>query len=174
MLKTPVIYVLLIISLLSASTGASKAADLEPVEEINNALLKQQVADLLDQFHLAAKNANGKLYFSLFAQDGQFIGTDPDEIWNVEAFKQYAMPYFNQGKGWEYEPLKREIHFSSRQDTVWFVESLHNDKYGQCRGSGVLELIDGQWKIAQYNLSFPIPNALSQKITSEIKQFKDE
>lgn len=174
MLKTSVVSVLLIIFLFSLSAGESSAADLQQAEVMNNKLIKQQVANTLDLFHLAAKKADGKQYFSLFTKNGQFIGTDPDEIWDVEAFKNYAMPYFNQGKGWEYKPLKREIHFSSKQDTAWFVESLHNDKYGQCRGSGVLELIDGQWKIAQYNLSIPIPNALSQKITAEIKQFKGE
>lgn len=35
-----------------------------------------------------------------------------------------------------------------------------NEKYGECRGSGVLLREGGEWRIAQYNLTVPIPNDL--------------
>lgn len=34
------------------------------------------VSETLDAFHLAASEANGKRYFSLFAENSVFIGTD--------------------------------------------------------------------------------------------------
>jgi hypothetical protein len=39
---------------------------------------------------------------------------------------------------------------------------LDSASYGECRGSGVLRQVGGDWKIAQYNLSIPIPNALAK------------
>ncbi len=45
---------------------------------------------------------------------------------------------------------------------------LDTPNLGVCRGSGVLVLINGNWKIAQYNLSIPIPNALAGGIVKQI------
>jgi hypothetical protein len=36
----------------------------------------------------------------------------------------------------------------------------------------VLVLEAGEWKIAQYALTFPIPNELAQGITTQIKGFE--
>lgn len=53
---------------------------------------------------------------------------------------------------------RREITF--RGDTAWFDEDLESAGLGAVRGSGVLvrDPRSGAWKIAQYNLSIPIPN----------------
>jgi hypothetical protein len=40
---------------------------------------------------------------------------------------------------------------------------------GPCRGSGVLVKQDGAWKIAQYNLSVPIPNDLMKDFKARIE-----
>jgi hypothetical protein len=52
---------------------------------------------------------------------------------------------------------------------AWFDELLDSASYGECRGSGVVRKEGGQWKIAHYNLSIPVPNALAKKIVEEIK-----
>lgn len=52
--------------------------------------------------------------------------------------------------------------------TAWFDELLSNDAYGTCRGSGVLLLTGSGWRIAQYNLSIPIPNDLAAEIVAMI------
>lgn len=126
------------------------------------------VAAQLDRFHKAAAHAEFEAYFSLFSKDGVFIGTDASERWSVEQFKQYVKPYFSQGKGWRYVPRDRTIVV--RGDVAWFDELLDNDAYGECRGSGVLVREDEQWKIAQYNLHFPIPNDLAKQVTQMIKE----
>lgn len=41
--------------------------------------------------------------------------------------------------------------------------------YGPSRGSGVLLLQDGKWRIAQYNLTVPVPNGLLMKVAGMIK-----
>ena len=38
------------------------------------------------------------------------------------------------------------------------------------RGTGVLRQIDGRWKICQYHLTLPIPNALAPKVVQLIRE----
>jgi hypothetical protein len=52
---------------------------------------------------------------------------------------------------------------------AWFDEALENEKYGTCRGTGVLRRIDGQWRIAQYHLTVPVPNDLLERVVKMIK-----
>ncbi len=132
------------------------------------------VANVLDDFHDAASKADESRYFGHFAWGGVFIGTDASERWTVEQFRAYAHPYFSQGKGWTYRSTSREIDFSGDQKTAWFDEMLVNEKWGVCRGSGVLVRWSsgGAWKIAQYNLSVPIPNDLLPGVAEQIKAFE--
>jgi len=139
----------------AADTGVTTAA-------------QSAVAEQLEDFHQAASKADFDAYFGLFSKDGVFIGTDASERWSVEAFKQYVKPYFSQGKGWTYVPRDRTIVVHN--DVAWFDELLDNEAYGECRGSGVLVKEGGVWKIAQYNLHFPIPNDLARQITQKIQQ----
>ncbi|WOX05759.1 nuclear transport factor 2 family protein [Microbulbifer pacificus] len=125
------------------------------------------IATQLDDFHKAAANADFDAYFDLFSKDGVFIGTDASERWTVDTFKEFVKPYFSQGKGWTYVPRDRTIVVHG--DVAWFDELLDNEAYGECRGSGVLVRENGEWKIAQYNLHFPIPNDLAKQITQMIK-----
>ena len=45
---------------------------------------EQEVARTLDDFHLAASQADAKRYFGYFAPEGVFLGTDGGERWTVE------------------------------------------------------------------------------------------
>ena len=62
-------------------------------------------------------------------------------------------------------------------DTAWFEERLAHKRYGETRGTGVLVREAGTWKIMQYNLTKPIPNALfgdiSQMIQQHHRQWRD-
>ena len=127
------------------------------------------VDQTLDRFHAAAARADETAYFDCFAPEGVFIGTDATERWDVPAFRAFAHPYFAQGKGWTYTHTKRHIALAPSKDVAWFDELLHNEKLGTCRGSGVLRLIGGEWKIAQYNLSIPIPNDLARSVVEIIR-----
>ena len=46
----------------------------------------------------------------------------------------------------------------------WFDEVLFNDKLGHCRGTGVVKLINGEWKIAHYALTMLIPNLIAGEV----------
>jgi len=129
---------------------------------------------VLDSFHDAASRADGDLYFSLFAEGAIFMGTDATERWTIAEFKAFAEPYFSKGRGWTYTMTERNVYLASSGKTAWFDESLWNEKYGTCRGTGVLVLRDGDWRIAQYNLTFPIPNDLSAEVTARIKELEEQ
>jgi hypothetical protein len=113
---------------------------------------------ILNNWHKAAAEANFNSYFDAMTEDVIYIGTDPTENWNKPAFIQFAKPYFDKGKAWDFTALERNIYFSSDQKTAWFDELL-NTHMKICRGSGVL-VVDknGNWKIKQYVLSMTIPN----------------
>ena len=129
---------------------------------------EQQVGAVLDDWHQAASVADEPRYFGHFAPNGVFMGTDATERWTVAEFRKWASPQFQRKSAWSFTPHGRHIHFSADRRTAWFDEMLDTPNLGLCRGSGVLVLLGGQWKIAQYNLSVPIPNALVDGIVKRI------
>jgi hypothetical protein len=126
---------------------------------------------VLNALHQAASDGDGDVYFSLFAEEAIFMGTDATERWSVDQFKAFAEPYFSEGRGWTYSKTERHIYVAADGRTAWFDEMLWNDTYGTCRGSGVLLLVDGEWRFIQYNLSIPMPNDLTRDFTAKIKEF---
>jgi hypothetical protein len=128
---------------------------------MDNAQDIASIDTVLDGFHNAASKADGPTYFGYFHKDGVFLGTDKNERWSVEAFKAFAEPYFSKGKGWTYVSNERNISLSPDGKTAWFDEQLHNEKYGNTRGSGALVKQGQRWQITQYVLSFPIPNEVA-------------
>ncbi|MFK8011699.1 MAG: nuclear transport factor 2 family protein [Marinicellaceae bacterium] len=137
-----------------------------------NADKSKQVADVLNNLHKAASQADSKVYFDLFTEQANFIGTDVGEYWNIDEFKAFAKPYFDKGQGWTYVPRNREIKFNESDTVAWFHEVLDNESYGTTRGTGVLVFSDNTWKISQYHLTIPIPNDLAKNMTAEIKSFE--
>jgi hypothetical protein len=118
---------------------------------------KEQINTTLDNWHKAAAEANFNNYFDTLTDDSIFIGTDATEHWDKKAFQAYSKPYFDKGKAWSFTALERHIYFSKDKKLAWFDELL-NTQMKICRGSGVLVLTDGKWKIKQYVLSMTIPN----------------
>lgn len=122
---------------------------------------RDDISLFLDGFHQAAAESDFERYFSSFTADGIFLGTDASERWNVEQFKQYAKPAFDEGKGWSYENLERNIDIAASGETAWFDEIMFNQRLGKCRGTGVLIKHDGEWKLASYSLAMLIPNDIA-------------
>ena len=124
----------------------------------------------LDAWHKAAAAADEKAYFDAMAPEFIFLGTDATERWDIASFREFAHPYFAKGKAWTFVP--RDRHVIVQGDVAWFDEKLDSASYGECRGSGVLRRIDGQWKVAHYNLTIPIPNDLAKKVVKMIREQK--
>jgi len=132
---------------------------------------KEQINKVLDNLHHYASEADGIKYFNLFHSDAVFFGTDATERWSITEFKDYALKRFENGTGWTYYPINRNIYLNNDKNTAWFDEELNNDKYGVFRGTGVLIKTKEGWKISQYNLLLPIPNDLLIDYSKEIKLF---
>ena len=131
-----------------------------------------RIGAVLDQLNVASTAADTTAYFSLFTPDARFIGTDRTERWSMAQFRAFTEPYFAQGKGWTYTPSDRVITIADIdcRCVAWFDEQLANASYGATRGSGVLRLVDGQWKIEQYVLSFAVPNDASKDVVDVIAE----
>ena len=120
---------------------------------------------VLDSWHKAAAEAKLDDYFSVVTDDFVFLGTDPEERWEKEAFRNFCKPYFDQGKAWEFKSTKRNWVFSKNGKMAWFDEKL-DTWMKECRGSGVMVKEGKQWKLAYYNLTVLIEN---EKIKSFIE-----
>lgn len=125
---------------------------------------------VLDDIHRLASEADFDGYFALYAHDAVFLGTDASERWTIEEFKRYARPAFDRGSGWTYTPTERHVFVSEDGNTAWFDERLDNAGFGECRGTGTLVKEDGVWKVAQYNLTVPIPNELLRDVVAQIRE----
>ncbi len=158
-MKKSSLLVICVLCLLPSTAGADDTAAAE-----------RAVALVLDSLHRAASQADGALYFSLFAEDALFLGTDITERWSVEEFRAFAEPYFSQGRGWTYDVKQRFVGTATDGATAWFDEVLWNDSYGTCRGTGVLVATPVGWRISQYSLSIPIPNELARDVVRSIRE----
>ena len=156
----PAISLFLLLLPLAASAADDKTVDVK----------RKQVNAVLDDWHKAAAEANEGRYFGHFAADAVFFGTDATERWTRDEFRKWAHPHFEKGKGWSFKATKRNIFLSKDGATAWFDEELDTPNLGPARGTGVLVLEDKEWKVAQYNLSVPIPNEIFDKVKKQIEE----
>ena len=134
-----------------------------------NADDQQRAIDaLIDGLHQDAHEANFDTYFARYTSDAIFLGTDKTERWTIKEFKDYAKPAFADGHGWTYLVVER--NWEGEGNVRWFDEILFNEKLGHCRGTGVVELKDGQWKIVHYALTMLIPNEIAADIGSQTQK----
>ena len=146
---------LLALALPAAAEGDGEVAKIEAV---------------LDDFHAAASDADEERYFGHMAENGVFLGTDATEHWTKEQFRGYAHPHFSKGNGWTYRPVSRHVYVAADGATAWFDELLDNAKYGETRGTGVLQRYGEAWKIEQYHLTIPMPNDLANELVTRIRE----
>ena len=144
--------------MLVACKSADRLPDVDP---------ERAIVQVLDDWHQAASAADGARYFGHMAEDAVYLGTDASERWTLPAFRAFCEPYFAKGVGWTYEPRERHVSVAGR--LAWFDERLWNEKYGECRGTGVLREDGGEWKIVHYSLTFPIPNDLAGDVVRMIR-----
>lgn len=143
-------------------------------QSVDGVFAQGAIGSILDAWHAAAADAKEEEYFSYFTPDAVFLGTDPTERWTRDEFRKWAHPYFARGKAWNFRAVSRWISFAPDRSVAWFDEALDTPNMGPCRGSGVLLRVGetNTWKIAQYNLSIPIPNALTDEVVKRIRKEK--
>lgn len=159
--------------LLSRATSCAKALALLISVIFSSSIWAQETArpaldSLIDGLHKDAHEGNFETYFARYTSDAVFMGTDKTERWKIDAFKSYAAPAFKDGHGWTYKVVER--NWEGDGDTRWFDEILFNEKLGHCRGTGVVEKVGGNWKIAHYSLTLLIPNDIAETVGSQSKR----
>lgn len=162
MKKTTLLFTFLLLMLCFSAVSAQAKYENE----------KTDIGTMLDGFNVAAAKADFNNYFNYFADESTFIGTDATEVWDKNAFKVWAKPYFDKKSTWNFTALKRNIYFSKDRKMAWFDELL-DTQMKICRGSGVVEKINGQWKIRQYVLSMTVPNEIVDKVVAEKAPIED-
>ncbi len=136
--------------------------------DVANADEQTGLSATLDNFHQAAARADTTSYLQATTEDVVFLGTDSTERWQGHGFREFVESQFATGRGWDYRPVERNVMVAADGQTAWFDETLQNADLGLCRGSGVLVKSADGWKIAQYNLSVPIPNELVLEMVADI------
>ena len=126
---------------------------------------RSDVNMLLDGLHKDAHKGNFEAYFDRYSSDAVFLGTDKTERWTIEEFKTYAKPAFADGHGWTYTVIER--NWEGDGDIRWFDEILFNEKLGHCRGTGIVHLTGGEWKIAHYALTMLVPNSIAADVGAQ-------
>lgn len=162
MKKTTIFFTLILFVLSFKTISAQSKFDKE----------KTEIGTMLDAFNVAAAKSDFNAYFNFYADESTFIGTDATEVWDKKAFMIWAKPYFDKKKTWNFTSLKRNIYFSKDGKLAWFDEVL-DTQMKICRGSGVVEKINGAWKVKQYVLSMTIPNDVSDKVVTEKTAIED-
>jgi ketosteroid isomerase-like protein len=127
---------------------------------------------VLDAFHAAAAAADEDAYVATLAGSMVFLGTAPGERWQAGAWREFVHSYFSRGKGWSYVPTARSVELSEDGRTAWFDETVENEHYGACRGTGVLTRREGGWKIEQYNLTIPVPDEIAGDVVARIREMR--
>ncbi len=155
-----IIFPLFAIFLLTSACENTNENKLEQTKVIN---------DLLDEWHLAATNADFDNYFQKLDENSIYIGTDAGELWTKAAFIKFAKPYFDKGKTWDFKAIQRNIYLSDDFETAWFDELL-DTWMGDCRASGVVIKSETGWKIKHYQLSVTVPN---EKMKSFLKAMNE-
>ena len=120
---------------------------------------EQDINKLINEWHLAATNADATAFFGSMTDDCIYIGTDKTERWTKPEFLAFAKKYFDQKKTWDFKPYDRDVHVTSDGDVAWFSELL-TTWMGVCRGSGIVVKTSTGWKLAQYHLSVTVPNEI--------------
>jgi ketosteroid isomerase-like protein len=168
-----ILHIILPFAFLSLLFGCSNDSQLaQPSSKLNLAEEQIQIASMLDSLNLAAATADFETYFSFYAPDATFMGTDASEHWDKVSFMRWAKPFFDRKQAWNFKSIDRHIYVGKNGDIAWFDELL-DTQMKLCRGSGVTVKILGKWKLQQYVLSTTIPNQHLSEVIAIKSAFED-
>ena len=126
---------------------------------------------VLDDFHDAAAHGDKSRYLGHMTDYAVFMGTDESERWPKHPdFTDYVDARFQNGSGWSYRSLERQIQLSESGDTAWFDEVVFSETNGRFRGTGVVVREGDTWKIAHYAMSFLIYNENWEEVIAITRQ----
>ena len=118
---------------------------------------KKEVTKLLNEWHVAAAEANAEKYFGSISETSRYLGADASERWTKAQFMEYAQDAFDHKRTWKFVSSQRKLTVENGIKFWWFDEQL-DTWMGHCRGSGVVVNTEEGWKIEQYCLTRLVPN----------------
>ena len=128
-----------------------------------------RIAQLATRWHAAAASADSAAFFGAMTDDAVYIGTDPGEHWARTDFLAFAAPYFAAGKAWAFTATERHV-FTDPDRSVAYWDELLDTWMGPCRGTAVVRLVEGRWRIAHYTLSMTVPNARVEDVMKAVSK----
>lgn len=143
------------LSVICATVLLGPGDSVPPVTAINT---------FLDAWHHAAAVADEAAYFNAMDSGSVYLGTDPEEFWSKQAFRDWAKPQFAKGTAWDLRPFGRHVTVARSGEIAWFDEKLKwfdtrlNTWMEGLRGTGVVRRTSQGWRVAQYNLTMELPN----------------
>ncbi len=130
--------------------------------------VENDVNNLMNAWHKAATTADEDIFFGSMKSAGIYIGTDQTELWTREEMKALMMKYFQKDTAWDFKTIERNVYSTDNEQVAWFDEKL-DTWMGVCRSSGVVEKIEGEWKISHYHLSVTVDNDLIKEFIALTK-----
>ncbi|WBM73772.1 nuclear transport factor 2 family protein [Saprospira grandis] len=125
-----------------------------------------KIDSLLDQWHLAAKEADADGFFGKMTEKGIYIGTDAGERWYRDELRKWAKGAFKKAPAWDFSVKERHIRIDEQGGKTAWADELLDTWMGPCRATAVLSYQNGEWKIEHYQLSMTVPN---EKVKAYLK-----
>lgn len=132
-----------------------------------------EIDKMMNAWHNAAATADEDVFFGSMTEDCIYIGTDKSERWLRDELKAWSAEYFERDKAWDFKTIERQIHLSDDGNIAWFNETL-DTWMGVCRSSGVVALVDGEWKLKHYHLSMTVPNDVTKDFIELVKKYEEK
>ena len=130
----------------------------------------QAVKTVLTNFHRAAANADLEGYFKHLVDDAVVLGTAADERWTMSVYRTRVKSIFARGGDWRSTPVEQNVFLAADGRHAWFDERLVRAGVGELRGTGVLHLENGGWKIVLFNRTLVIPN----EVVAQFMRLRDK
>ena len=96
-----------------------------PPKPVDFDAAKKEVTAVLDTYHGSMKAKNASQMADLFAEDGLYCGTDPNELWDKEAFDDYLRKAFaDTGIATAYTVERRKVRISKDGSSAVTLEQF--------------------------------------------------
>lgn len=135
-------------------------------ETVNCEVEKDAIETVLENYIVANENQNLELIEEIWAPNEDIVlyGTDSDErLMGWDVIREAVKEQFSFISDTYISASNQFIKVNCTGNTAWFAETLNynymyqgkNHTYEGLRFTGVVEKIDGKWKIVQAHLSVP-------------------
>ncbi len=163
------LYILIAAAALTAcDSGAEKCPEIDLVKEMS------EIRSILEQYELAREREDFATVENIWANSDNIVlfGTEGDEqLVGIEAINNAITKQFDEFENTLINISDQKIHINKSGNTAWFSEVLDYNfiylgedmTFEGIRFTGVLEKIDGKWKMVQGHLSVPYEAALEDE-----------